>query len=127
LVTPSEHHRERQAVSEQAKWLGQPIKNGLRVGPLQLEWATGGQACVWLTGGGAWACVIDWCPLSEVNARTIAWIREIAALDPRAKADADLLAAGERLRDEAAAYCGQDIIRLVAAYDTAKSKRSAIE
>lgn len=62
-------------------WLGQPLKNGARAGDyLWLEWATGGQACVWFVGDGDNLCVVDWCPISEVDAKTRAWIASISQL-----------------------------------------------
>jgi len=63
-------------------WLGVPAEDGARVGELQLavefERALVSVRSVF-TG---YSVVVDWCPLSEVDARTRAWIRSIAECDP---------------------------------------------
>ncbi len=64
-------------------WLGAPAVDGARVGPLFLH-VERGLAYVELTGGTDEDSyhLGDWCPLSEVDARTRAWLASLAALVP---------------------------------------------
>ena len=71
-----------------ALWLGVPIPDGVEVpfpaaqiGPLNL-WRTraGWSVTLAVAGMHIGVRVVDWCRLSEVDARTREWIRSIAAL-----------------------------------------------
>jgi len=120
-------------VSEKPKWLGVDAVDGASLGPLVLQFAypaSGTEASSWLVGeSGNEMRVTDWCQPSEVNARTLDWIRSIAALDPKAQADAELLAAAEAAIEAAVRLSpGEDhpFWDKYEAYDAAKEKRSKL-